>query len=183
MTRGGQGNAGELDQPARAAAVASLAVTTSCQWLHWSADLVTLDRIASKKVDLSQISTFWRPFLVLHVCLIILCFCLLKSIAVATLFSQLLILKHFKKNHQTNLKFSWFRKKSEIEKNLKKSENFRWKSRKPENFRKMFNGKFIEIFGFSAKIFGFFEIFSISDFFRKSRNFQLFLMIFFKKVL
>ena len=56
----------------------------------------------------------------LHVCLDMLCFCLLKSIAVATLFSQLLILKHFlKKIIKKSWNFVDFRKKSEIEKNLK----------------------------------------------------------------
>ena len=44
-----------------------------------------------------------------HVCLNMLCFCLLKHIGMATLFSQLWILNNFEKNHQKMLKILDFR--------------------------------------------------------------------------
>ena len=66
----------------------------------------------------------------LHVCLDMLCFCLLKIIAVATLFSQLLILKHFKKKSSKNFEnFLIFEQNPKS----KKSQNF-WKSRKSQKY-------------------------------------------------
>ena len=157
---------------------------------HCSADLVTLDPTASKKVDFINRLVIFRALLVLHVCLDMLCFCLLKIIAVATLYSQLLILKHFKKKIiKKKRKFLDFRQKSEIEKIFLKF--FHWKSYWKSKILKFWNfwffdfqydfqWKFFENIFEIFEIFKNFEIFSISDVFRKSRKFQLFLMIFFK---
>ena len=98
--------------------------------------------------------SFSGPFLVLHVCLDMLCFCLLKIIAVATLFSQLLILKHFKKKHQKKLKNSWFSKKI---RNRKKSQKIRKNRRKSRKIRK-----------FSI----WFSMEKFSKYFRNFRDFQ-----------
>ena len=126
-----------------------------------------------------------------HVCLDMLCFCILKRIGIATLFSQLWILNNFEKKI---IKKGWkildFRENFEILKNLKISkiflQNFHWKSYWKSKILKILK---ISIFQFSLwfsiwffrffRIFG--ENFSTSDFFRKSRNFQQILMIFFAK--
>ena len=122
-----------------------------------------------------------------HVCLNMLCFSLLKSIGIATLFSQLWKLNNFaKKIIKKGWKILDFRENfPEVEKNLK-SEKFRNFSLKIIleieifeilifDFQYDFQWKFPNIF------FGF-EIFSDFRFFRKSRNFQRILMILFAKL-
>ena len=91
-----------------------------------------------------------------HVCLDMLCFCILKRIGIATLFSQLWILNNFEKNPQKRLKISWFSRVifflkifKILKKSRKKSQIFSIENHmKNQKFRKFWNFKKSKIFDF-----------------------------------